>query len=182
MSIWQDIQRHVGVEPDGIPGENTAKAIAKALGLHSAVAQKTTGAKGLSIIKQFEGLELKAYLCPAGVLTIGYGHTGSDVKPGMVITEAKADALLRLDLERFEGAVNKLAPATTQEQFDALVSFTFNLGESALAKSTLLKKHNAGDYAGAAAEFAKWINAGGRPLEGLKRRRAAEAQLYRSAA
>lgn len=149
-------------------------------GAPEAGGRRRIGPKGLAIIKQFEGLELKAYRCPAGVLTIGYGHTGPDVKPGMVITEAQADALLARDCERFERAVERLAPVVSQEQFDALVSFAFNLGEQSLANSTLLKKHNAGDHAGAAAEFGKWINAGGKQLAGLVKRRAAEAQLYRS--
>lgn len=136
--------------------------------------------KGLTLVKHSEGLRLKAYRCPAGILTIGYGHTGSDVKPGQIITEAKADELLRNDVARFEDAVGKMAGPTTQGQFDALVSFAFNLGLGKLMSSTLLKKHKAGDYRGAAEQFLRWDRAGGVVLIGLSKRRAAEAALYAS--
>lgn len=145
---------------------------------------RTLSAKGLEHIKASEGLRLKAYPDPASggdPWTIGYGST-TGVKPGMVITEAQAEAMLRKDVARFEGAVNKLAPKTTQGQFDALVSFSFNVGEGNLAKSTLLKLHNAGDYAGAADEFAKWTLAAGKRLPGLVNRRADEAAIYRGRA
>lgn len=137
--------------------------------------------KGVALIKEFEGCKLKTYKCSAGVDTIGFGSTGAHVKPGMVITQAQAESLLLKDLERFERGVARLAPKTTQAQFDALVSFAFNLGLGNLEKSTLLKKHNAGDYAGAAAEFVKWNKAGGKVLAGLTRRREAESGLYQSA-
>lgn len=133
---------------------------------------------GLDLIKQFEGLELTAYRDSVGVLTIGYGHTGPDVKEGMKITEAQADALLREDVTEAEDAVSRLCPVTTDNQFSALVSFTFNLGEGNLASSTLRAKHNAGDYAGAQAEFGRWVYAGGVKLNGLVKRRDAEAELY----
>ena len=137
---------------------------------------------GLAHIKASEGLELKAYPDPASggdPWTVGYGHTGPDVKPGLAITDAKATALLRTDVERFEAAVRKLAPVTTQGQFDAMVSFAFNAGEGALAKSTLLKLHNAGNYSAAANEFGKWVNAAGKKMPGLITRRAGEAAIYR---
>lgn len=148
--------------------------------------RRRINAEGLRIIREFESLELKAYLCPAGVWTIGWGHTGPDVKPGMEITEARAEQLLRMDLDRFEAAVQKLAPVATDNQFSAMVSFAFNVGEDidddriaeGLGDSTLLKKHNAGDFAGAAREFAKWNKAKGKVLAGLARRRAMEAALY----
>lgn len=139
---------------------------------------RKTSKAGADLITQFEGVKLTAYLCPAKVWTIGVGHTGLDVKPGLTITRAQADQLLFNDLRRFESAVNRLCPVTTQNQFDALVSFAFNLGEGALEGSTLRKKHNAGDYAGARAEFGRWNKAGGRVLPGLVKRRAAEAELY----
>jgi lysozyme len=139
------------------------------------------GHRGLDLIKQFEGCKLTAYVCPAGVLTIGYGSTGPHVKRGMTITEAGAENLLRDDLARFEAAVNRHAPTTTQSQFDALTSFAFNCGIGALQSSTLLRKHNAGDYAGAQAQFARWNKGGGRVLAGLSRRRKAEAALYGAA-
>lgn len=145
---------------------------------------------GVAIIKHFEGLKLKAYKCPAGVWTIGYGHTGPDVMPGLVITEARADELLAADLARFEAGVARLAPVTTDNQFSALVSFAFNVGldedgdgkAEGLGDSTLLRKHNAGDYEGAAAQFALWNKANGVVMSGLTRRRAMEADLYRRAA
>ena len=155
-------------------------AVADAFGLPKGGADRTISERGLSLIKEFEGLRLTAYPDPGSggePWTIGYGHT-KGVKPGQRITEAEADAFLREDVARFEAAVNRLAPATTQAQFDALVSFAFNVGEGALGGSTLLKKHNAGDHAGARREFGRWVNAAGRRMAGLVRRRAAEAALY----
>lgn len=140
---------------------------------------------GLDHIKRSEGLRIKAYPDPASggdPWTIGYGSTGPDVKPGLVITEAQAEERLRRDVVRFEDAVRRLAPSTTQGQFDALVSFAFNLGAGNLEKSTLLRKHNAGDFAGAADEFGKWTLAAGKQMPGLVRRRADEAAIYRGKA
>ena len=135
---------------------------------------------GLDLIKQFEGLYLKAYRCPAGVPTIGYGYTAG-VAMGQTITQQQADDYLRRDVRQFERAVARLVTVPlTQGQFDALVSFAFNLGEGALAQSTLLRLLNAGDYAGAAAQFDRWNKAGGRVLPGLVRRRAAERALFES--
>lgn len=133
---------------------------------------------GLAIVKDSEGLRLKAYVCPAGVLTIGYGSTGKHVKPGMVITEAEAEKLLRDDLARFERFVEMRCGPSNDNQFSALVSFAFNVGEQALATSTLRRFHTAGDYANAAKQFARWNKAGGRVLPGLTKRRAREAALY----
>jgi lysozyme len=137
-------------------------------------------AAGLELIKQFEGLRLKAYRCPADVWTIGYGSTGMHVKPGSVITEARAEELLQEDLQRFEVAVAQAAGSATDNQFAAMVSLAFNVGEAAFAKSTLCRKHNAADYFGAANEFKRWDKAAGRVMAGLSRRRAAEAQIYRT--
>jgi lysozyme len=136
--------------------------------------------RGLALIKQFEGCELTAYRCPAGILTIGYGSTGKHVKPGMVITQPEAEALLKRDLARFETGVNAMVEGvpTTSDQFSALVSFAFNLGLANLLKSTLLKKHRRADFKGAADEFLRWNRAGNRILAGLTRRRAAERRLY----
>lgn len=140
--------------------------------------------KGLNLIKSFEGFKARAYLCPAGILTIGYGSTGPHVRRGMAITEAEALVLLDRDLDRFEQAVSQCAPRCTQGQFDALTSFAFNCGIANLKKSTLLVHHNAGEARAAAANFAKWNKArvGGvlTVLAGLTRRRAAEAALYLS--
>ena len=143
---------------------------------------RTTSEQGRAAIKGYEGIRLTAYPDPGtggDPWTIGVGHTGTDVHKGLTITVAQADDLLRQDLARFETAVNRLAPKTTQPQFDALVSFAFNVGEANLASSTLLKKHNAGDYDGAAAQFALWNKAAGKVLPGLVKRRASEARLYK---
>lgn len=135
------------------------------------------------MVKRFEGKYLEAYVCPAGVWTIGYGHTGmvdgAPIAAGMKITEEKAEELLHLDMEKFERAVTRLVQVSyNQNQFDALVSFAFNCGEGALQKSTLLRKLNAGDYLGAAGEFARWNKGGGKVLPGLTKRRAAEKELF----
>lgn len=130
------------------------------------------------IIKEFEGLELKAYKCPAGVWTIGYGHT-KKVSAGDVITEGEADILLALDVQDAESAVNAYVDVDiNQNQFDALVSFVYNLGAGNFKSSTLLRKLNQGDYLGAANEFQRWNKAGGKVLRGLVRRRKAEANLF----
>ena len=135
--------------------------------------------EGINLIKEFEGLELKAYLCPAGVWTIGYGHT-KGVKKGQVITQLEADNFLKEDLISFEKGVTRLIKSNiNQNQFDALVSFAFNLGLANLKKSTLLKKVNSNPNDRTIVdEFIKWIYAGGKQLEGLKKRRQAEAYLY----
>lgn len=137
---------------------------------------------GERLIKSFEGLELEAYPDPGTggePWTIGWGHTGG-VKPGDTITAEEADELFDKDTDRFEAAVDLLTHGrATDNQFAALVSFAYNVGEGALKTSTLLKLHNEGDYAGAAAQFARWNKAAGRVLKGLTRRRAAEAELYR---
>lgn len=138
---------------------------------------------GLDLIKRFEGFEPKAYLCPAGVLTIGYGSTGKHVTRGETITEAEATALLAKDVVEFENAVNKLGVTLTQNQFDALVAFVYNVGERNFSASTLVKRLKAGDMAGAAAQFGVWNKARVKGvltvLNGLTRRRAAEAALFR---
>ena len=140
----------------------------------------STSSKGLDLIKSFEGCELKAYVCPAGVLTIGYGHTGADVHPGMEISTAEAEELLRTDLIRFERAVdNHITVPIKQCQFDALVSFTYNCGADAFKNSTLLRLLNAKDYEGAAGQFGRWVNGPNGPLAGLVRRRQAEETLFR---
>ncbi len=138
-------------------------------------------ARGLAIIKKWEGCSLTAYKCPANVWTIGFGHTG-DVKEGQVITQHQADTILDYDLDRFEEGVANLLRGTkpTENQFSALVSFAFNVGLAALTNSTLLKKYRRGDLEGAANEFARWNKAGGKTLAGLTKRRADEAALFRA--
>jgi lysozyme len=134
--------------------------------------------RGLDLIKSFEGLQLNAYVCPAGKLTIGYGHT-STVKPYQKITIGEAEHLLRLDCVIFEAAINKLVKVPLNEnQYAALVSFTYNVGISAFKSSTLLRKLNKKDYNGAALEFPRWKMAAGRTLPGLVRRREAEKLLF----
>jgi lysozyme len=136
--------------------------------------------KGLDLIKQFEGCELKAYTCPAGVLTVGYGHTGTDVYAGMEVSQAEADDLLKTDTIRFEKAVDKHTNVDLKQcMFDALVSFTLNCGEDAFKNSTLLRLLNAGDYEGASGQFSRWVNGANGPLPGLVRRREAEEALFR---
>ena len=139
-----------------------------------------TSTKGLDLIKQFEGCELTAYVCPAGGLTVGYGHTGSDVFEGQHVSQAEADELLVKDLNRFERCVNKYVNVEIKQcQFDALVSFTFNCGEGAFRDSTLLRLLNASDYEGASGQFSRWVNGSNGPLPGLVRRREAEEALFR---
>jgi len=144
-----------------------------------------TSSTGLDLIKHFEGFEPKAYLCPAGVLTIGYGSTGKHVTRGQTITQAEATALLAKDVVRFENAVNKLGVTLTQNQFDALVAFVYNVGEGSFNASTLVKRLKAGDMTGAAAQFGVWNKARVKGvltvLKGLTTRRAAEAALFRKA-
>ncbi|QZN97795.1 lysozyme [Symbiopectobacterium purcellii] len=141
--------------------------------------------KGIDLIKSFEGLQLKAYRDSVGVLTIGYGWTqpvdGKPLRDGMVIDKPTAERLLKTGVVKYEDAVNKLVKVKiTQGQFDALVSFAYNLGTRSLSTSTLLQKLNAGDSAGAADEFPKWNKAGGKILPGLVRRREAERTLFLS--
>lgn len=138
-----------------------------------------TSKKGIELIKKHEGCRLKAYLCPAGVWTIGYGHT-KDVKPNDAITEEQTEELLKQDLGMFEEVITKhLDVALSQNQFDALVSFAFNVGCGALLGSTLWEKlqKDPSDES-IAGEFAKWRNANGKVLSGLVKRRADEAKLY----
>lgn len=142
----------------------------------------TTSQKGVDLIKHFEGLFLQAYLCPAKVWTIGYGHTGlkhedGTVKRGRVITEKEAETLLKHDLSKFENAVKRCVRVPLkQHEFDALVSFHFNTG--GLEKSTLLKCLNSERRHDAAMEFYRWVRAGRKILPGLQRRRRAEAMMF----
>lgn len=167
--------------PDGAAVAVLDRAIDEALGIKPDE-ERRIGPAGLALIKRFEGLRLKAYKCPADVPTVGYGSTGPHVRMGMTITEAEAEKLLVDDLRRFESGVSALAGTMTPGQFSALVSFAFNVGLGALKSSTLLAKHKAGDFQGAAAQFARWNKGGGRVLPGLVTRRAAEAKLYRGEA
>ncbi|SCC65730.1 lysozyme [Kosakonia oryziphila] len=144
-----------------------------------------TSEKGIRLIKQFEGCRLTAYQDSVGVWTLGYGWThpvdGKPVKRGMTIDQVTADRLLKTGLVGYENDVLKVVRVKlTQGQFDALVSFAYNVGSRALSTSTLLKKLNAGDYDGAANEFLRWNKADGQVLAGLSRRREAELALFLS--
>ncbi len=149
--------------------------------------------KGIDLIIEFEGLRQKAYICPAGFWTIGVGHllTGFEKRSGMIeingrlvdwepgLSDAQVEALLRQDLEKFEISVREAVKVTlTQEQFDALVSFCFNVGPGNFRKSTLLRLLNRGDYTAVPGQLQLWVKAGRRALPGLIRRRAAEAKLW----
>jgi len=131
------------------------------------------------LIRRFEGCRLNAYRCPAGVWTIGYGHTGKDVFEGVTITQQEAERILDKDLTRFETNIPYHVDVPLNDnQFAALVSFAFNVGLGAFSKSTLLLKLNDGDYSGAADQFMRWNKIAGRPSPGLTERRLAEKELF----
>lgn len=197
MTTLADIQRHVGVTPDGQWGPQTASAIAKALGMdpdtpepHKAPSGLQIGPQGIALVQRFEGCARKrpdglieAYPDPGSggdPWTIGWGTTGADVRPGTVWTQAQCDARFERDLDGFAAKVAQAIGdvPTGQAQFDAMVSLAYNIGTGAFGKSTLLKLHLAGDYAGAERQFGRWNRAAGRVMAGLTRRRADEAALY----
>ena len=135
--------------------------------------------RGLALTKSFEGLRLEAYQDCVGVWTIGYGHTGAAVDEGMTVDAAEAAALLRADLSDAVACVNQKVTSTiSQHQFDAMVDFCFNAGRGNFLQSTLRRKVNLEDFAGAAAQFELWVHAGGEVVAGLVRRRKAEAELF----
>jgi lysozyme len=142
-----------------------------------------TNKAGLDLIKSFEGLRLETYKCSAGVDTIGYGHTSMagepKVTPGMKITEAEAEEILARDLGKYEAAVDKAVTVEpTPNQFAAMVSLCYNIGPGNFAKSSVVRKLNAGDVDGAAQSFLMWNKAAGKVLAGLTRRREAEKKLF----
>ena len=146
-----------------------------------------TSEKGIEIIKRHEGYSDVAYLCPAGYWTWGYGsryYKGMEITKGMKFSKNEAEIQLKLDLEKFENVILKTVKVPlVQEQFDALVSFVYNVGETAFRNSTLLKKLNEHDYKGAEGEFLKWNkardkNGNKRELTGLTKRRIAESELF----
>lgn len=133
---------------------------------------------GIELIKHFEGLRLEAYKCPAGVWTIGYGHT-NNVHRGDRVTKQEAEEMLVKDLVRFEKGVNDAVRVPIyQGQFDALVSFSYNMGLSAFRKSTLNVYLNKGEYDKAREELKVWVRGGGQVLPGLVRRREAEYRIW----
>lgn len=144
--------------------------------------QRIVGPNGINLMHKWEGCKLTAYPDPGSAdgnpWTIGWGSTGPGIQRGTVWTQAQADARFEQDLIKYAAAVSKVIgnTPTTQNQFDALVSFHYNTG--AIASSTLGKKHKAGDYAGTAAEFDRWVYNDGRKMQGLVNRRADERALY----
>lgn len=130
-----------------------------------------------ALVRQFEGLHLKAYICPAGVPTIGYGSTGKDIKLGMVWTREQCEARMAADCEVFYRGTAALCPQLRGPALGAIASFAYNCGLTRLAGSTLRKRLNAGDIEGAKLELMKWTRGGGRVLNGLVARRKAEALL-----
>ena len=137
--------------------------------------------KGIKLIKNFEGCRLEAYKCPAGIWTVGYGHTGSTVHQGLKISQSEADSLLKTDLIIHCNNVSKLVKVPlNQNQFDALVSLEYNIGYGNFSRSTLLKLLNTKNYEGAVEQFAVWRLGGGKILPGLVRRRKAEKDLFLS--
>jgi len=137
-----------------------------------------TGTKGIELIKHFEGCELEAYKCAAGVWTIGYGHI-KGVTSDSVITQEQAEQMLVEELNEYEGYINNMVTMPlSQNQFDALVSWVYNLGGGNLKASTLLKVVNSGEFNGVPEQIMRWNKAGGKVLEGLTRRRQAEADLF----
>jgi lysozyme len=143
---------------------------------------RTVSENGVALTMRFEGCDLESYPDPGtrdDPWTIGYGHTGRDVKQCMKITQAQADAWLREDLAKAAACVNaNVKVPLTQNQFDALTDFCFNVGVGNFIASTLLRLLNAGNYAGAATQFDRWNLAAGRVLPGLVKRRLAERQLF----
>ena len=137
---------------------------------------------GLELTKRFEGLRLQAYQDCAGIWTIGYGHTGRDVTLGRRVSEFEAEVLLRVDLRDAVACVNRsVEEPIEQGHFDALVDFCYNAGRGNFVRSSLLAKLNLGDFLGTTAQFGQWVNVDSKPVPGLVRRRAAEAQMFRGA-
>jgi lysozyme len=137
--------------------------------------------QGLALIRRFEGFSAQAYRCPAGVMTIGYGHTISAGEhfPAAGLSVDEAEILLKKDVEATEQAICRLVDAAlNQQQFDALVSFVFNIGIGAFRRSTLLRWLNKGEKLAAAAQFERWVFAGNKKLPGLVTRRNAERELF----
>lgn len=135
--------------------------------------------EGIRLVKAFEGLRLHAYEDIAGIITIGYGHTGHDVHAGLTISEEDAEVLLRIDIVRFEECVTDAVEVLlSQHEFDACVSLAYNIGCKAFAASTLLKLLNAGNKKAAADQFLRWDKARGKVVAGLTKRRQAERELF----
>lgn len=178
-------QSVAGVRVDGWAGAETMRAAERLLTRGGA---QTASQAAIDLIHSFESLKLTAYKDPGSKnglpITIGWGSTsdlsGKPIKLGDVWTREQADAKFKQDIDRFSAEVITAAGPSTQGQIDAMVSFAYNVGIGAFRSSTLLKKHKAGDYKGAADEFGRWIYNDGKRMNGLVRRRDAEAALYAS--
>jgi lysozyme len=150
-----------------------------AVGAEGLIMTRRISAAGLEHIKHFEGCKLKSYYCIAGRCTIGYGSTGPHVKPGMTITQERAEELLRRDLDAAERAVEELVKVPiTQGQADALIDLIFNVGRDAVARSTLLKLLNKGQKAAAGEQLMRWVHSGSAVIAGLQRRRLAARNMW----
>ncbi len=168
-----------GADLTGV-GKSYADEPIKSKSIERRIAEYKISQSGVELIKKFEGYSAKRYADVAGKSTIGYGHLIREGENYTEITKDDAEALLRMDINYAERAVQRnVSVPLTQGQYDALVSFTYNLGEGNLRSSTLLKKLNAGDYDSAASEFLRWVYAGGKKIKGLENRRKKEAELFR---
>ena len=180
LKAVKDFQIKNGLMSDGVVGIKTFKALET-----NKKQSNNLSDNGMSLLEQFEGLRLEAYLDSAGIATIGWGSikypNGNKVKLGDKITKAQAKEYKLHDLKEFESTVNTSVKVhLTQNQYDALVSISYNIGSNAFKNSTLLKKLNSGDYKGAAEQFLAWNKAGGKKVQGLVNRREAERKLFLS--
>ena len=182
----KQFQRDNNLSVDGIAGKDT---INKLVQLHTEPSQSGEGHEDKSKVKKvlvnsdlmhhYENCKLEAYLCPAGIWTIGWGSTGSHVYKGLIITQEEADQLFIEDCERFVESVNSSVKVPlTQYEFDALVTFAYNVGCGNFESSTLLKKLNIGDYQGASDELLRWDKSKGKVLKGLTYRRQSERHYF----
>ena len=197
----KELQRLLSVREDGVFGIKTLKAVKDFQSKNGLVSDGVVGSKtwdvllnkntskhslsnnGMKLLEQFEGLRLEAYLDSAGIATIGWGSikypNGNKVKLGDKITKAQAKEYKLHDLKEFESIVNtSVNVQLSQNQYDALVSLSYNIGSGAFKKSTLLKKLNDGDYKGAAEQFLAWNKVSGKKVQGLVNRREAERNLF----
>lgn len=197
----KELQNLLSLTADGVFGINTLKAVKAFQSKNGLVSDGIVGSKtwdvllnkntpkhslsnnGMKLLEQFEGLRLEAYLDSAGIYTIGFGTIkypdGSKVKKGDKITKAQAKQYKLHDLKEFESIVNtSVTVPLSQNQYDALISLSYNIGSGAFKNSTLLKKLNSGDYKGAAEQFLAWNKAGGKKVQGLVNRREAEQKLF----
>lgn len=181
----REFQARCGLAVDGWAGRATMAALDALKPATPPVGIKTTSPAGRELIQSFESYEATTYPDPGPTglpVTGGWGTTkdaaGEPFKLGVTYERQYWESLFARDLGKFERAVSALCPITTQNQFDALVSFAYNVGEGALKDSSLRRLHNEGNYAAAKEQFARWNKSGGVVLKGLVRRRAAEAELY----